>query len=84
MTNEQAKELIKNDCVIVRNDGVVIQNALGDYLIFSPNESISMNKKIKELETLAKKIGAEYIYHAVKFVKLPLQQQRKNEYLQYL
>lgn len=65
------KEIISNDYVIVRNDGIVMRNKIGDYRLFSSIDGNDLKNAINDLHSFANKIKAPYTFKAVKYKDLP-------------
>lgn len=71
MTRKEVLASIANDCVIIRNDGVVIRNKLGDYRIFASIDGDEIKKELKELKNLTNKVGGSYTFTAIRYNDLP-------------
>jgi hypothetical protein len=59
MNTALIQELDNTSYFIVRNDGVILRNQIGDYNIYNKHD---FPKKLIELETFSKKIGAKYTF----------------------
>ena len=72
MTNKQALQLVKNDVVILRNDGRVIQDELGNIKTFPSNDDFSIGKReVEKLMQICKKLKINYTFELVKYTDLP-------------
>jgi hypothetical protein len=72
MTRAEVDEMTKNDCVIMRNDGRIIQDELGNIKTFTPHYNYASGRgEIEKIMAICKRIKANYTYTLVKYHQLP-------------